>query len=177
MPDDQITPAPTPVPAAQAVTIPADRIHRLRAEQNLPLAIFAGMGAAILGAAIWATATVTTGFQIGYMAIAVGFVVGYAVRMGKGVDKIFGIVGGVLALLGCVLGNVLSVVGFISKEQHIGVIETLSRLDYSKVPEMVTATFSVMDLVFYGIAVYEGYRFSFRRVTAQDLGIEPPKPA
>jgi hypothetical protein len=167
---DQTQPAAKPV-----ISIPADRYHRLRAEQNLPLAIFAGIGGAILGAAVWAGVTVTTEFQIGYMAIAVGFLVGYAVRLGNGIDKIFGITGAILALLGCVLGNLLSVVGFISKQQHMGVMETLSRLDYSKLPEIFMATFSFMDLVFYAIAVYEGYRFSFRRLTAQDLGIEPPK--
>ncbi len=30
---------------------------------------------------------------------------------------------------------------------------------------VLTATFQVMDLLFYAIAVYEGYRFSFRRIT------------
>ena len=172
MPDDRISPTP-----AAPISVPADRYHRLRAEQNLALAIFAGVGAAIAGAAAWAAVTVTTEFQIGYMAIAVGFLVGYAVRLGKGIDKVFGIVGAILALLGCVLGNLLSAVGFLSKELHMGVMETLSRLDYSKIPEILVSTFSVMDLVFYAIAVYEGYRFSFRRLTPQDLGIEPPKPA
>jgi hypothetical protein len=31
------------------------------------------------------------------------------------------------------------------------------------------ATFNPMDLLFYGIAVYEGYRFSFREITKKDL--------
>ena len=30
---------------------------------------------------------------------------------------------------------------------------------------VLTATFQVMDLLFYALAVYEGYRFSFRRIT------------
>ena len=36
----------------------------------------------------------------------------------------------------------------------------------------MVATFSPMDLLFYGIAVYEGYKFSFRQVGPEDLG--PP---
>jgi hypothetical protein len=31
------------------------------------------------------------------------------------------------------------------------------------------ATFNPMDLLFYGIGVYEGYRFSFRQVSQADL--------
>jgi len=31
------------------------------------------------------------------------------------------------------------------------------------------ATFHPTDLLFYGIAVYEGYRFSFRRLSDADL--------
>jgi hypothetical protein len=35
--------------------------------------------------------------------------------------------------------------------------------------ELLVATFSPMDLLFYGIAVYEGYHLSFRQVTDQEL--------
>jgi hypothetical protein len=30
-------------------------------------------------------------------------------------------------------------------------------------------TFSPMDILFYGIAVYEGYRLSFREISDKDL--------
>jgi hypothetical protein len=154
---------------AAAVSISQAQYERLRAEQSLPLALFAGLGAVIVAACVWAVVTVETGYQIGYMAIAVGFIVGFAVRLGKGIDKIFGVLGAVLSLIGCALGNVLSLIAFISKQEHLDLLTALSRLDYSKMPEMLAATFSVMDLVFYGIAVYEGYRFSFRRITAEHL--------
>ncbi len=32
----------------------------------------------------------------------------------------------------------------------------------------MVATFSPIDLLFYGIAVYEGYRLSFRELTERD---------
>ena len=161
----------TPSPQAKPAPISNERYQRLRGEQNLSVALLAGIVAAVIGGIAWAIVTVTTEYQIGYMAIAVGFVVGFAVRLGKGVDKTFGILGAVLALLGCVLGNVFSLIGFISKEQHMGIGAVLSGLDYSKLPQMMSATFSAMDLLFYGIAVYEGYRFSFRRLTPEDLGL------
>lgn len=34
---------------------------------------------------------------------------------------------------------------------------------------VMVATFSPMDLLFYGIAVYEGYKLSFRRVSPEDM--------
>ncbi len=169
MPDE-----PVPAPAGSTLSLTRDHYERLRAEQNLPLALFAGVGAAVVGALIWAALTVTTEFQIGYMAVAIGFLVGYAVRLGKGLDRLFGITGAILALLGCVLGNFLSIVGFVSKQSHLGLLETLGQMDYSKIPQIMTDAFSVMDLVFYAIAIYEGYRFSFRRLSAPDLGTVPP---
>ena len=144
-------------------------LSRIKAQQNLPLAIIAGLVAALVGALIWAVVTVTTEFQIGFMAVGVGFAVGYAVRLGKGIDKIFGYLGAGLALLGCLLGNFFALVGFASKQGNHGIFETLSLIDFSKVPEIMVSAGSAMDLLFYGIAVYEGYRFSFRRFTPEDI--------
>jgi drug/metabolite transporter (DMT)-like permease len=131
--------------------------------QNLPLAIIAGMVAAIIGGIAWAIVTLTTEYQIGFMAIGVGFLVGFAVRLGNGATKVFSYTGAVLALLGCVLGNFFTLVGFYAKTQNVDVLSALSSIDLSKVPEAMANVFQPMDLVFYGIAVYEGYRFSQRK--------------
>ena len=37
------------------------------------------------------------------------------------------------------------------------------------IPGALIAAFHPLDLLFYGIAVYEGYQFSFRRVGAAEL--------
>ena len=145
------------------------KIEKLRLEQNLLFAIIASLGSAIVMAILWAVITVVTEYQIGYMALAVGFVVGFAVKFaGKGIDKIYGITGAVGALLGCVLGNFLSQVGFIAQDPEIGLsyFETLNMLlsDMQLTVEIMKETFSVIDLLFYGIALYEGYRFSFRKI-------------
>jgi hypothetical protein len=138
-------------------------------KQNLPLAIACGLVAAIVGAVIWATVTVTTEYQIGWMAIGVGFLVGFAVRLGKGTTALFGGVGAILSLFGCLLGNFFALIGFVAKNQHTDVFSTLSSIDYAKVPDIMGSTFSAMDLVFYGIAVYEGYRFSLHRPAASPV--------
>jgi hypothetical protein len=70
-------------------------MQRIRNEQNLVMAAVAGAAAALLGGCAWAAITVTTNFQIGWMAVGVGFLVGYAVKIfGKGIDRSFGFAGG-----------------------------------------------------------------------------------
>ncbi len=139
-------------------------------EQNLPLGVAAGITAAVVMGLLWAAITVVTGYQIGYMAVAVGFGVGYAVRYaGRGLDPAFGITGAGLALLGCLLGNFFSLVGFAAKSQDVNFLEVLALIDYGMVPEIMLEAFSPMDLLFYGIAIYEGYKFSFRQVTEEEL--------
>jgi len=75
----------------------AKAIERLKAQQNMPKAVIAGVVAAILGGLIWAAVTIITNFQIGWMAVGVGLLVGLAVRQGHGIEKRFGVVGAVLA--------------------------------------------------------------------------------
>ncbi len=144
--------------------------EKLKLEQNLPLGVAGGAGAAIVGAAVWALVTVGTGYQIGWMAVGVGFLVGYSIRFfGKGIDNVFGIIGGVFALVGCLLGNFFSLVGFAAKSENVDVISILFSIDYSLVPDIMIEAFSPMDLLFYGIAVYEGYRFSVRQITHEEV--------
>jgi hypothetical protein len=144
--------------------------EKLKLEQNLMLGAVGGGAAALVGAILWAVITVATEYQIGYMAIAVGLVVGFSVRyLGKGIDQIFGILGGMLALIGCVLGNFLSMVGFAANAEGLGYMELLFGIDYSIVPEIMMEGFSPMDVLFYGLAVYQGYKFSFRQITEEEV--------
>lgn len=120
--------------------------------------------AALIGASLWAAVTVATEYQIGWMAVGVGVLVGFAVRYaGKGTTQPFAITGAGFALLGCVLGNLLSTVGFISIQESLPFFEMLARVDLAIAVELIQATFSPMDLLFYAIAVYEGYKFAIVR--------------
>ena len=88
---------------------------------------------------------------------------------GAGIDKKFGYLGALLSLLGCVSGNLFGQVGFIAQEQSLGYFETLTYLNPSLILNILVESFSPIDLLFYGIAIYEGYKFAFRRVTAKDI--------
>ena len=143
---------------------------KLRSEQSLMGAVGAGLAASLVGALLWAGLTVATGYQIGWMAVGIGFLVGLAVRFaGKGVDPIYGIVGAVLALLGCLAGNYLSIVGFAAQQMEMGYLEVLSSVSFQEIVPILIDTFSPIDLLFYGIAVYEGYKLSFRTFTPEEI--------
>lgn len=128
---------------------------------SLPAALIAGSVAAAAGAALWAIVTVFTGMQIGWMAVGVGLLVGYAVRLfGKGSDPTFQVLGAVLSLVGCLAGNLLAVCIFASRQQDVPLTAILSGLTPGLAVRLIVETFSGMDLLFYGLAVYEGYSFS-----------------
>ncbi|MAE93529.1 MAG: hypothetical protein CL910_02605 [Deltaproteobacteria bacterium] len=142
----------------------------MQSEQNLVLAVLAGLLSALLGAGIWAGVTLATGYQIGFMAVGVGFLVGYAVRVaGKGVSAPFGFVGAGFALLGCALGNLLAVTAMVAEREGLPFLSALGQLNPEVIAELMVVTFSPMDLLFYGIAIYEGYRLSFRQLSEEEL--------
>jgi hypothetical protein len=166
-----------PDPSASAAEPPAldpaavqRALAHLRREQNFNAAASAGMVAALTGAVIWAAITVATQYQIGWMAVGVGFLVGVAVRhFGRGIEPRFGYLGAGLALVGCLAGNFLSLVGFVSREQHLGFFALLGDVNWAAVPGAMASAANPMDLLFYGLALYEGYKFSFRQVTPAEL--------
>jgi hypothetical protein len=132
-------------------------------EGNLLYGIIAGIVAAVIGAIIWALVTVWTEYQIGWMAVGVGFLVGFSIRIfGKGTSIKFGIIGAVLALLGCLAGNLLATCIWASKEYNVSIFDILSVLNFSIIVEIFKETFSPIDLLFYALAIFEGYKFSFK---------------
>jgi len=130
---------------------------------TMGLAALAGLGGAVGGAALWAVVTVLTNYELGIMAIAVGFMVGRAIIfVAKRGTPTLGIIGAACALLGCVLGNLLSAVGFAAQAWNTGYFDVLTQLNVDLAVRLMTVSFSAMDLIFYAIGIYEGYRFSSR---------------
>jgi len=169
----QTAQAAPPISAA-STQVDAARLQqfqrKMREEQDLSRGILAGLGAAILGACLWAVITVLTGYQIGWMAVGVGFLVGFANRtFGRGVDKTFGYCGALLALVGCVLGNLLSVCIMIGNQTETSSLTVLSSLNPGTAIDLILATFQPMDILFYGLALYEGYKFSFRQLSDKEV--------
>lgn len=160
-----IKPQPQPDPLQLEMLI-----RQRKDNQNLGLAALGGLIGATIGASVWAGVTVLTHYQIGWMAVGVGFLTGLIVRkMGQGIDPIYGVIGATFSLLGCLAGNLFAFCILISKEAGLPVMEVVSSLNPDFIVEIFKEGFSPIDLLFYGIALYEGYKFSINSITEQEL--------
>jgi hypothetical protein len=145
-------------------------IEEIDYDSNYILGLIAGGIAMLIGAVIWGAITYFTEYQIGYMSIGLGFLVGIAFRFfGKGHSLMFGLSSAVLSLIGCVLGNFLFYVGAIAREESTSFLEVLLFLITNPfaVIELFTIAFDFRDLLFYALAAYVGYRVALDKPQAQ----------
>jgi hypothetical protein len=141
--------------------VAAPEAHAPAQPPKLILAAVAGAVSAGVGAAIWAAVTVATKYQIGWMAVGVGFLVGLAVRKAaNGGSQQCAVIAAAFALFGCALGNLLSACGFLAQQESVGFVDVLTHLNPDIAIRLMQATFSPMDVLFYGIAVYEAFKLS-----------------
>ena len=135
-------------------------IDQVETESNLFMGLIGGGVAMLVSAIIWGVITYVTEYQIGWMAIGVGFLVGIAVKFfGRGKTAIFGISSAVLALIGCVLGNLIFYSGFIAREEGASFFEVLFFFLFTPAAliEVFTVAFDFMDILFYGLAAWVGF--------------------
>jgi hypothetical protein len=135
-------------------------IEQLDDQPSLLMGLVAGVIAMLLGAVVWGAITYFTEYQIGWIAIGVGFLVGVAIRFfGRGKTMVFGIAGAVLALLGCLLGNLFFYSGVIAREEAVSFLEVFFffLLTPAAALEVFMVAFDVMDILFYGLAAYAGF--------------------
>lgn len=131
-----------------------------------PLAVagLAGLGAALVGAVLWAALAAATNYKIGFAAVGVGFLVGATMRfVGHGNTPAYGYVGAALALLGCVVGDVLSDCVFGARQLGQPILETVTHLTPSLAVALLKAGFQPLDALFYFIALRAGYRYAFTK--------------
>ncbi|MEN9917600.1 MAG: hypothetical protein RL662_36 [Bacteroidota bacterium] len=135
------------------------------ADQNLSMAIVAGIITSILCIVLWTTITVLTKYQISYMAIGVGVAVGFSIqKFGKGQTYAYGVLGGVLALFACIMGNLFSYVCLFANDYpDYTYWEAFSQLDIEISNHIMKLRFQIIDLLFYGIAIYCGFMFSIQK--------------
>lgn len=135
-------------------------IEQLEDQPNLLMGLIGGGIAMLVSAIVWGAITYLTEYQIGWMAIGVGFLVGVAIRFfGKGKTLAFGISGAVLALIGCLLGNLMFYSGVIAREEGMSFLEVFFLLLTSPAAavEVFTIAFDFRDILFYAIAAYVGF--------------------
>lgn len=140
-----------------ATTQPA--IEQLEDQPNLLMGLIGGVIAMLVSAVVWGAITYFTQYQIGWMAIGVGFLVGFAIKFfGRGKTLIFGVCGAGLALIGCLLGNLMFYSGVIAREQGMPFLEVFFLLLQTPAAavEVFTLAFDFRDILFYVLAAYAG---------------------
>jgi hypothetical protein len=65
-----------------------DKVEKVLAAENenpnLPLAVIAGLAGALVAGIVWYLIVTISGYEIGYVAIGVGWLIGWAVHLGSG---------------------------------------------------------------------------------------------
>jgi hypothetical protein len=130
--------------------------------ENIVLAILIGTLAAILGALLWMGVEMLTHMRLGVVAIAIGFLVGMAVRVaGNGTGMLFGIIGTVLTFIGCLGGELLSRIASSTSDGRT-FLDILSTVDFIPTITAIFSQMGPMTYLIYGIGIYEGYKLSIR---------------
>ena len=149
-----------------SIPAPQSTIEQLDNQPSLLMGLIGGTVAMLISAIIWGVVSYVTNYQIGWMAIGVGFLVGIAVKFfGKGKSMMFGISSALLALIGCVLGNLIFYSGIIAREESAAFLQVLFVLlsKPAAAIEVFSIAFGFMDILFYVLAAYVGFS------TAMDL--------
>ncbi|MDX6273159.1 MAG: hypothetical protein QOJ92_369 [Frankiales bacterium] len=142
-----------------------------------------GLVAALVGAAAWAVLTVVTDYKIGIVAVAIGFLVGLAMQRSNSTDPRLPIAGAVLALLGCFLGDVFTdahALASVLSDHGVSTstMEVLRKMieDPRLFWDVYKAGFAGLDVAFYAIAAYEGFKFAAIGVQKSRHAATPPPP-
>lgn len=143
---------------------PEDReraLTSLRDRQRLVPALLAGAAAAALGAAAWAVVASLLHQEWAWIAIGIGWLVGWAVKIaGRGFEVRFAALGALLAVSGIIAGKLLSLVALVAAEGGIGFWDAFGRIRPEHYPALLQETFQVTDLLFYGFAVWFAWKGS-----------------
>lgn len=129
--------------------------------------------AAVVGAVIWAVITVTSDYRIGVVAVGIGVLVGLAIDRFGGGDRRLPYAAAVIALLGCLLGDLFADAHIFGK-LHGGTFSEFGRPH--ELWSFYTDRFRAFDAVFYAIAAYEGFQFGRRGVRRAEAAAAPPQP-
>ncbi len=127
---------------------------------NFVLGLMAGLLAAAIGAGIWMAIEVFFNLKIGYVALAIGALVGFAIRIGgHGSSPLYGILGAVLTLAGCLGGEILSNLYAASSAQQ-DMLDLAKSADYVQMIQNIFSKMDPISYLIYGIGIFEGYKLS-----------------
>ncbi len=145
-------------------------LGQMKAEQSVLRGLAGGVAAGAIAAVVWALLTRITGYEMGWIAVGVGFFVGVAVRtLGRGVDLRFNVLGALLALLAVAGGKVLAMCMFVAQVRGLSGFEIFSQLPCSSMVTLLRDDFQLIDGLFYGLAIWAGWEYATRQMSQEEL--------
>jgi hypothetical protein len=149
----------------------------LGAESSLLGGVVGGLVGAVLASALWFGVVAITNWQIGLVAIVVGFVVGKAVVFGAGGRGSIPLVAvsAVFTLAALVVSEYLVIYHFISQEFGTeGLISVIQPVDFVVSVAVESVQADPVTLLFWGIALFQAVAipWSAMRVEPQPLPVQ-----
>ena len=144
-----------------------------RTTQHLPRAVLAGSIGAMLGALSWLGITAFTTFQVGAMAIVIGFSIGGVVRLaGKGIDRSFGLTAVILTLAASAAGTLLSGCWMIAMgSEEAAFADVLTSLTPGLITQIYREVLTPVNLAYYGVATAAAYWLGIQRILRHELAM------
>lgn len=141
------------------VSKPSSRSRRRRS--SIPRALIAGAIAAAMTGIFWALVIAVFNRRVGFLAIGVGFAVGFSVRhFGRGRTEVFGVIAMLLAMMGCAIGDILGGIVLVAESAGVPLAHLLSRLNGGYLADIFRLMFTPMDIIFYLIALFTSYKYA-----------------
>lgn len=127
----------------------------LIAQQNFAAAIIIGAGATVLAAALYGILTAIWNFSYGFVAAAIGIIIGISMQyLGRGIETKFAVAAFLYTIAGCVLGNLFRVIMSMSIGSATSPLEVWRTNEFSLLAGRAQSYISLIDLVFWFVAVW-----------------------
>ncbi len=152
-------------------------INTVNERANYPLGILLGLVFGLIGAGIWALITKLTGYNLGIIAIAVGFLVSQGfVIAGRSTKLAMGITAAIIALISVFFGNIVNGFLQIADYHNKTFFYVLMNFDYENyLVDLIIKVHNLYDIIFYGIAMLTAFRRSFIDKNSLNVDILPDR--
>jgi hypothetical protein len=135
-------------------------------------AVVIGIGAMLLGAAIWAAITALTKHEFSLVAIGVGALIGLAMFSARPTSSGIAVVAALLTIVGCAIGDFLAVGALVASQTSASFTDILNA--EVKHPGPIFEALGGKTYLFWAIGAVAAFAMTFRRIQAARMVPGPP---